>query len=58
MKGTEVLGRGTLNGGVASFTTSTLDFGAHSITAVYAGDSDFAGTGRDEESARVIHTVN
>jgi Bacterial Ig-like domain (group 3) len=58
MNGTEVLGSGTLRGGVASFTTSTLDFGDSSIRAVYAGDSDFAGTGRDEESAVVIHTVN
>jgi hypothetical protein len=47
-----------LRGGVASFTTSTLDLGANSIKAVYAGDSDFAGTGRDEESSSLIHTVN
>ncbi|MGA2414846.1 MAG: Ig-like domain-containing protein [Candidatus Sulfotelmatobacter sp.] len=58
MKGAEVLGSGTLRGGVASFTTSTLDLGANSIKAVYAGDSDFAGTGRDEESSSLIHTVN
>jgi hypothetical protein len=58
MKGAEVLGSGTLRDGVASFTTSTLDSGANSIKAVYAGDSDFAGTGRDEESASLIHTVN
>ena len=58
MKGTEVLGSGTLRGGVARFTTSALDFGDNSIKAVYAGSSDFAATGRDEESARVTHTVN
>jgi Bacterial Ig-like domain (group 3) len=57
MKGTEVLGSGTLKGGIATFTTSNLDFGDNSIRAVYAGDSNFAGTGRDEESARVTHTV-
>jgi hypothetical protein len=33
----------TLNGsGVASFTTSTLSSGSHTITAVYSGDSNFA----------------
>lgn len=58
MKGDEVLGSGTLKGGIARFTTSTLEFGANSIKAVYAGDSDFEGTGRDEEAARMIHTVN
>jgi hypothetical protein len=58
MNGKEVMGSGTLRGGVARFTTSTLEFGANSIKAVYAGDSDFAGTSRDEESARMTHTVN
>jgi len=58
MKGAEVLGSGTLRGGVATFTTSTLEFGANSIKAAYAGDSDFAGTGPDEGSASLIHTVN
>lgn len=58
MKGEEVLGSGMLRGGVARFTTSTLEFGANSIKAVYAGNDDFAGTSRDEESARLTHTVN
>lgn len=58
IRGEEVLGSGTLRGGVAHFTVSTLDFGTHSIKAVYQGDVDFAGTGRDEESARLTHTVN
>ncbi len=58
MRGEEVLGSGTLRGGVARFTVSTLDFGTHSLKAVYEGDADFAGTGRDEESARLTHTVN
>jgi hypothetical protein len=43
-KGTTVLGMGTLNGGSASFTTSTLKVGTTTVTAVYSGDSDFAGT--------------
>ena len=41
-KGLTVLGTGTLSGGSASLTTSTLTAGAHSITAVYGGDSNFA----------------
>jgi len=40
--GTTVRGTGTLNvSGVASFTTSTLTLGTHSITAVYGGNSTF-----------------
>ena len=41
-KGTTVLGTGTLSSGSASFTTSTLNVGTNSITAVYGGDSNFA----------------
>ena len=42
MKGTTVLGTGTLSGGTASFTTSTLPVGMSKITAVYSGDLDFS----------------
>ncbi len=41
MKGKTVLGTGTLSNGSASFTTSKLKVGTNSITAVYAGDSNF-----------------
>jgi hypothetical protein len=41
MNGTTVLGTGTLSGGVATYTTSLLSIGSHSITAVYAGDASF-----------------
>jgi len=41
-EGTTVLGTGTLSGGSASLTTSTLKVGTNSITAVYAGGSNFA----------------
>jgi hypothetical protein len=44
MDGTTTLGTGTLSGGTATFTTSTLTVGSHAITAVYAGDSNFAGS--------------
>jgi hypothetical protein len=41
--GTTDLGTSPLSGGgPAVFTTSTLSPGAHSITAVYSGDADFA----------------
>jgi hypothetical protein len=43
-KGTTVLGTGTLSGGSASFTTSTLPVGTPSIKAVYGGDSNFGGS--------------
>jgi hypothetical protein len=37
-----VLGTGTLSGGTATFTTSGLTGGTHSITAIYGGDANFA----------------
>jgi hypothetical protein len=40
--GSTVLGTGTLSGGVATYTTSTLALGTHSITVVYGGDTNFA----------------
>lgn len=39
--GTTKLGTGTLTAGVATYATSTLAAGAHSITAVYSGDGNF-----------------
>jgi len=35
------LGKGTLAAGVATFTTSTLAIGTHSITAIFGGDTNF-----------------
>jgi hypothetical protein len=41
-EGSSTLGTGTLDSnGVASFSTSSLPAGTHTITAVYGGDSDF-----------------
>ncbi len=42
--GATVLGRTALAEGTATFDTSTLDPGTHSITAVYSGDANFAGS--------------
>jgi len=42
--GTTLLGAGTLNSGVATYTTSALNAGSHSMTAVYGGDSNFVGS--------------
>jgi streptogramin lyase len=39
--GTTLLGQEMLSAGVATYTTSALASGAHSITAVYSGDVDF-----------------
>jgi PKD repeat protein len=39
--GAAILGTGTLNGGVASFSTSALAIGNHSITASYGGTTNY-----------------
>ena len=44
LKGTTVLGTGTLSSGSARFTTSALKVGTTSVTAVYGGDLAFAGS--------------
>ena len=51
--GTTSLGTGNLSLGVATFTTSSLAIGSSSITAVYAGDSNFT----TSTSAAVTQTV-
>ena len=54
LDGTTALGTGTLNSdGVATFTTSTLTVGTHSIAAAYGGDSNFTAS----TSAAVTETV-
>jgi Bacterial Ig-like domain (group 3)/FG-GAP-like repeat len=54
LDGTTTLGTGTLNGsGVGTYSTSALATGAHSITAQYGGDSNFAAS----TSAAVTVTV-
>jgi len=44
----------TLSGGTAAFTTSGLTAGTHSITAIYGGDANFAGS----TSLVLMQTVN
>jgi hypothetical protein len=41
LDGAAVLGSVTVTNGVATFTTSTLPVGSHSVTAVYSGGTDF-----------------
>ncbi|HZS44603.1 MAG TPA: Ig-like domain-containing protein, partial [Blastocatellia bacterium] len=53
--GAAILGTSTLDGsGQASFTTSALIVGSHSITASYGGDGNFNGS----SSAAITQTVN
>ncbi|HVB08780.1 MAG TPA: Ig-like domain-containing protein [Bacillota bacterium] len=52
--GSTSLGTGTLSGDKATLTTSDLGAGAHSITAVYGGDADFAAS----TSTAVSQTVS
>src|SRR2546430_8399150 len=52
--GASALGTGTLSGGTATFITSGLTAGTHSITAIYSGDANFAGS----TSPALMQTVN
>src|SRR4029077_501057 len=48
-----------LSGGQATFATSSLNAGPHSITAVYSGDSDFNATGTGASTDTPLNqTVN
>src|SRR5260370_38526074 len=57
MKGATVLGTGTLSGGSASFTASTLSVGTNAITAVYGGDSKF-GYGTSNTVKQVVNKAS
>jgi hypothetical protein len=46
----------SLSGGGATFTTSTLAHGAHSVAAEYAGDGNFLGTTNSLSPDQVINT--
>ncbi|HUA14746.1 MAG TPA: FG-GAP-like repeat-containing protein [Verrucomicrobiae bacterium] len=42
--GSTQIGNSSLNDGVATFSTSTLAAGSHSVTAVYSGDDNYNGS--------------
>jgi hypothetical protein len=52
--GATQLGIGTVSAGIATFTTSSLALGSHTITAVYGGDTNFA----ESTSPTLIQVVN
>ena len=54
MDGATPLGTGTLSGGVATFNTSALTDGSHSITAIYGGDSNFVVSNSSALSQTVV----
>jgi hypothetical protein len=49
------IGNGALSAGVATFTTGTLTVAAHSITAIYVGDTNFT---TSTSSPALTQTVN
>jgi hypothetical protein len=52
------LGTGTLSGGTATFTTSGLTAGTHSITAIYGGDANFTGSTSPNLTQTVSNTAS
>jgi hypothetical protein len=56
MDGAATLGTGTLAAGSTTFTTSALSGGGHSITAVYGGDSNYAGSTSPVLTQTVLRT--
>src|SRR5207302_7043294 len=54
LDGASTLCTSTMRGGCATFSSSTLSVGSHSITVVYGGDSNFTGS----TSSTLTQTVN
>ena len=54
--GSTYLGTGTLSGGVATFATSALAVGSHSIIGYYSGDGNFAVS--DDSGSSLSQTVD
>ncbi len=52
------LGTGTLSGGTATYTTTSLALGAHSITASYGGDSTYAAPSSTASALNVTVSVS
>ncbi len=51
-----VAGSGTLSGGVATYSTTSLSHGSHTVVAEYAGSANFAGTTNTLAPAEMINT--
>ncbi len=56
-QGTKILGTGTLSGGVATFSDSTLPKGTQAIKAVYPGDANFATSTSKPFDQLVVHAT-
>lgn len=52
--GTLLLGKEILSGGMASYTTSSLAAGSHSITAVYSGDANYLTVTSSEVTETIV----
>lgn len=52
--GASIMGTGTLSGGIATLTISTLSVATHTITAMYGGDTNFSSS----NSATLSQIVN
>ncbi len=58
LDGGSPIGSGMLSGGIATFTTSTLAVGSHTITTSYGGDSNFNGsTGSLTDNPQIVTNV-
>lgn len=55
-EGDATLGAATLTGNTATFSTASLGVGSHSITAVYEGDANFAGS--SGQQTLIVKPVN
>ncbi len=53
LQGKTVLGTGTLSGGSANFSTSTLKVGTAAVSAVYGGDASFLGSSSNTVKQKV-----
>ena len=59
LDGGSAIGTGTLSGGVATFTTSALAVGSHTITTSYGGDANFiASAGSLTGNPQVVNQAN
>jgi uncharacterized repeat protein (TIGR03803 family) len=58
MQGKTLLGTGTLTGGSASFSISTLNVGTASVSATYGGDTSFLGSTSNTVKQKVKKAAN